>query len=73
MSDSKTRTWGYECNVRGCPQKNNRRFSSLKGFLMHLEAKHPGVAEKRLKPKISSRYLEKLKKQIKKRVDAAPG
>lgn len=50
MAESKARTHGYQCPVRGCPQRNNRRFSSPTATAAHIIAKH-GEAElvKRLK------------------------
>lgn len=42
-------SFGYQCPVRGCDKRKNRRFSLL-GICMHIEAKH-GIKEleKRLK------------------------
>lgn len=40
MAESKARTHGYQCPVRGCPQRNNRRFSSPMATAAHIIAKH---------------------------------
>lgn len=44
------RTSGFVCPVRGCPKKNNRRFS-ITGLCYHMIEMHDGVLEKRLKLK----------------------
>jgi hypothetical protein len=41
---------GFQCPVKGCDKKKNRRFS-LFGLAMHLRSKHEGEFEKRLKLK----------------------
>jgi len=42
--------FGYKCPVRGCPKKNNSRFS-LGGLCKHLMVMHPGYLEKKLNVK----------------------
>jgi len=39
--------FGFKCPVRGCPKKNNRRFT-LGGLCKHLMIMHPGYLEKKL-------------------------
>lgn len=34
-----TQAYGYQCPVRGCDKKHNRRFS-LMGLVMHMMDKH---------------------------------
>jgi len=59
MGESRKIDFGYQCPVRGCKQKNNRRFNSLSGLLQHMELFHPGEAEKRLRAKKSKRTTGK--------------
>ena len=55
MALSKNVKEGFACPVRGCSQRKNRRFRSVLGLVMHMEEKHPGEAEKRLRAKRSWR------------------
>jgi len=40
MAESKARSYGYQCPVRGCCQRNNRRFNSPMALASHIVAKH---------------------------------
>ncbi len=42
---------GFQCPVKGCDKKLNRKFSA-QGLTMHFIAKHPGELEKRLRLKV---------------------
>ena len=53
MPESKTNSFGFECPIRGCKQKHNRRFITAMGVVKHIEEKHPGELVKRLKLKES--------------------
>lgn len=55
MAESKQRTFGFQCPVRGCSQRNNRRFISVMSLAKHMEEKHPGELQKRLRAKESKR------------------
>ena len=57
MSTSKNNEYGYACPVRGCNQKKNRRFHSIMGLIYHLDAKHPGYLEKKLR--VSKNFKKK--------------
>lgn len=48
MNRATTNNYGFKCPVRGCPKKHNRRFSSIRGLVFHLDTKHPGYLEKKL-------------------------
>lgn len=51
MNQAMTAYKGYQCPVRGCCKRKNRKFTA-KGLVMHLESQHPGEFKKRLKLKI---------------------
>jgi len=55
MNKAMERDIGYQCPVRGCKNRNNRRFSLL-GLIMHMREKH-GIEEieKRLRCKFMGR------------------
>lgn len=53
-ANAKDREIGYQCPVRGCDKRRNRRFSLL-GLVMHMVKKHDGEVEKRLRAKVLRR------------------
>lgn len=58
MSEAKARAAGYQCPVRGCVSKNSKRFSSLKGVLMHIESIH-GYAEAAKRLRVGNAYVKR--------------
>lgn len=40
MAESKVRKIGYQCPVKGCVQRNNRRFGSPMAVAAHIVSKH---------------------------------
>jgi len=40
MAQTKKNDYGLACPVRGCKQKNNRRFTSAASLALHISEKH---------------------------------
>lgn len=60
MAQTKQNLYGFACPVRGCKQKNNRRFNTALSLALHISAKHgDDELQKRLRTSKSSRTTGK--------------